>query len=123
MDDSRLEPRYPRPNWFVFNRISLLPAVGIGGIVAGVIKHTPWLIPVGVATAVVGTWLTMRRLTGRISERSLVWVLIETTAVLAASAVVFALHLSGVVLFVTVAVPTVVSESVATALTGVREAS
>jgi uncharacterized membrane protein HdeD (DUF308 family) len=115
-------PRFPRPNWWLFNRIDLLPAAGIFMVGAGVIQNKAWLIPAGIATAVAGTWQTMRRLTGRISERSLAWVLIETTIVLAGGAVVFALHLSGLTLFLAIAVPAIASELIATAVTGVREA-
>ena len=113
---------YPRPNWWLFNRIDLLPAAGIFMVGAGVIQDRAWLIPAGIAVAVAGAWQTMRGLTGRISERSIAWVLIETAIVLAGGAVVFALHLSGLALLIAIAVPAIASELIETALTGVREA-
>jgi hypothetical protein len=113
----------PTPNWFVFNRVGLMPAAGIVLLVAGVVRASPWLGVAGAATALLGTWQTMRRLTGRISERSLAWVAVETLVLLAGGSVAFALHLSGLALCVAVAVPAIASESIATAVTGVREAT
>jgi hypothetical protein len=112
---------YPRPNWYVFNRISLLPAVGLAVLVAGLIEHKLWLIPVGIAVALFGTWLTMRRLSGRISERSLVWVAVDTVVVLIGVAIVVAAHLRGWALAAVVALPALASDSIATAVTGVKE--
>jgi hypothetical protein len=112
----------PRPNWWIFNRVSLMPAAGIFLIGAGLVQSNAWLIVGGAATTATGTWLTMRRLSGRISERSLAWVLLDTTTVLAGAAVVFALHLSGVALVIAVGVPAIASDLIATAVTGVREA-
>ena len=112
---------YPRPNWFIFNRVSLLPAVGIFLIGAGIVEGTLWLVGAGVAALAAGTWLTMRRLSGRISARSLEWIAVDTLVVLAGGAVALALHLSGVALVAVVAVPAVASDMIATALTGVRE--
>jgi uncharacterized membrane protein HdeD (DUF308 family) len=113
---------YPRPNWYVFNRLSLMPAFGVVLLVGGIYKDTAWVAVFGLAVAVAGTWLTMRRLTGRISERSLAWVAVESAVLGIGIAVVFALHLSGAALVLVVAVPAILSESIATALTGVREA-
>jgi len=109
------------PNWYIFNRVSLMPAAGIFLVGAGVVQSNAWLIAGGGVTAASGTWLTMRRLTGRISERSAVWVLIDTAVVLAGVAVVFALHLSGVALVIAIAVPAIASDLIATSLTGVTE--
>jgi hypothetical protein len=114
--------RWPKPNWWLFNRVDVLPAAGIVMLVAGVVRASPWLCVAGVATALLGTWETMRRLTGRISERSLAWVAIETLLLLAGTSVVFVLHFSGLALFVAVAVPAIGSELIATAVTGVSEA-
>jgi hypothetical protein len=111
----------PRPNWWIFNRVSLLPAVGIFLVGAGIVQSNAWLIAGGVATATTGTWLTMRRLSGRISERSLVWVLIDTAVVLVGAALVFALHLSGLALVIAIAAPAIASDLIATAVTGVAE--
>ena len=113
---------YPRPNWYVFNRISLMPATGVVLLVAGSVRGTAWLVVAGVAIAVVGTWLTMRRLTGRVSERSLLWVLVDSAVAGIGIALAFALHLSGLAFVLVIGVPAVASESIATALTGVREA-
>jgi hypothetical protein len=110
---------WPKPNWYLFNRLSLMPGSGIGLIVAGVVGAKLWLCLVGLATAVVGTWLTMRRLTGRI----LAWVAIDTAILVAGGAVVLALHLSGIALWVVLGIPAVASDAIATALTGVREAA
>ena len=93
------------------------------GIVLFAVSSGPWLRAVGVATAVVGAWLTMRRLTGRISERSLAWVLLDTSVLLLAAYVALRFDLSGVALWVLVGVPAAASEVIATALTGVRQAT
>jgi hypothetical protein len=113
---------YPRPNWYLFNRVSLLPAAGGALLVFGILRGTAWLAVVGVGVAVLGAWLTMRRLTGRVSERSLVWVLVDSAVCGSAIVVALALHLSGIAFVLVVAVPVVTSESIATALTGVKEA-
>jgi uncharacterized membrane protein HdeD (DUF308 family) len=113
---------YPRPNWWLFNRLSLMPATGVVLLVGGIIRGSAWLLVLGVVAAVLGTWLTMRRLTGRVSERSLLWVLLDTAILGAGIAVAFALHLSGLAFLVVILVPGLASESIATAFTGVKEA-
>jgi uncharacterized membrane protein HdeD (DUF308 family) len=113
---------YPRPDWWVFNRISLMPATGLLLLAVGIFRGTAWLVVAGVAVAAVGAWLTMRRLTGRVSERSLLWVLVDAAVVCAGIAVAFALHLSNLAFLAVVLVPGLASESIATALTGVKEA-
>jgi hypothetical protein len=113
---------WPKPNWYLFNRVSLMPGSGIALVVAGAVEAELWLCLVGFATAAVGTWLTMKRLTGRISERSLAWVAIDTAVLAAGASVALALHLSGIALWVVVGIPAVASDGVATAFTGVKEA-
>jgi uncharacterized membrane protein HdeD (DUF308 family) len=113
---------YPRPNWYVFNRVSLMPLAGVIIAFAGIAKSSAWLIVAGIACVVFGAWLTMRRLTGRISERSLAWVAIDTAVVGVGAAIGFALHASGAALFAILAVPVFASDAIATAVTGVKEA-
>jgi hypothetical protein len=113
---------WPKPNWYLFNRVSLMPAGGITLLVIGVVQSKLWLCLAGLATVALGTWSTMRRLTGRISERSLAWVAIDTAILVAGGSVAIALHLSGIGLWVVLGVPVVASEAIATAVTGVREA-
>src|SRR5437763_10124166 len=103
---------YPGPNWYVFNRLSLMPAIGVALLVGGIFKGTAWLVVFGVAVAVAGTWLTMRRLTGRMSERSFAWVVVESAVLGIGIAVVFALHLSGFAFVLVLAVPAILSESI-----------
>ena len=113
---------YPRPDWCLFNHISVVPLAGVVLVGEGIVQGPAWLVLLGIAAVVVGTWLTMRRLTGRVSERSLLWVLVDSTVMGAGVAVGLGLHLSGLAFGVAVGVPVLVSESLATALTGVKEA-
>lgn len=108
----------PKPNWWLFSRVSLMP---FGGLALFALSSGVWLRALGVATAVVGSWLTMRRLTGRISERSLAWVLLDTSVLLLAAYVALRFDLSGVALWVLIGVPAAASDAIATALAGVRQ--
>jgi hypothetical protein len=80
-----------------------------------------WFAVGGLIVAAVGAWLTMRRLSGRASERSLAWVVIDTAVVGIGVALVLVFNLDGWKMIAALLPFALGPEAVATALTGVRE--
>jgi hypothetical protein len=110
-------PAYGR----LFISISLMPAVGVIVVVASFVRHQPWFAVIGVIVAALGAWLTMLRLSGRVSARSAAWVAIDTAIIGIGAGIVLAFNLDGWKMIAALVPVVLGSEVVATALTGVRE--
>jgi hypothetical protein len=109
------------PNRRLFNHISLMPAAGLIIVVASIVKHQPWFAVLGVIVAAVGAWLTLQRLSGRASKRSLAWVATDSAVVGIGVVLVLVFNLNGWKMIAALLPFALGSEAVATALTGVRE--